>query len=257
MAARDRRPRSRWVKAASVVVLLLAWELAARVIGSEIIIPTPVETFTKLLHLLLTAAFWSDVGATVGRGALGFAISLAAGLVVGVAAGASSLFRSGVGPLLTVLRATPVMSVILLALIWFQTQWVPVFVAFLMVFPIVCGNVIEGVRNVEVNLLRMASVYNIRRRRVILGVYLPSALPYLMAAMTSAVGITWKVVVAAEVLSQPLHAVGTGLQLAKYRLDTAAVFAWTFVAIALTALSEQGREWVDRRIPWRRSSDGN
>lgn len=257
MAEGERRRRSRWVKALSVAALLLIWELVARIIGSQIIIPTPEETVIKLLRLLLTAGFWTDVGATVGRGTLGFAISLAAGLVIGVAAGASATIRSGLAPVLTVLRATPVMSVILLALIWFQTEWVPVFVSFLMVFPIICGNVIEGVRGVDVNLLRMTSVYRIRRRRIILGVYLPSALPYLMAAMTSAVGITWKVVVAAEVLSQPLHAVGTGLQLAKYRLDTAAVFAWTFVAIALTALSEQSLEWIDHRIPWRRSSNGN
>ncbi|HUX21855.1 MAG TPA: ABC transporter, partial [Spirochaetia bacterium] len=78
-----------------------------------------------------------------------------------------------------------------------------------------------------------------------------------VAAMSSAVGITWKVVIAAEVLSQPLHAVGSGLQLSKYRLDTAGVFAWTAVAIVLTALSEQGLELVDRSIPWRRKRDGD
>jgi NitT/TauT family transport system permease protein len=177
--------------------------------------------------------------------------------VLGVAAGASSLARSGISPILTVLRATPVMSVILLALIWFQSNWVPVFVAFLMVFPILCGNTIEGVRNVDRGLLKMAQVYGVRRRRVIAGIYLPSIIPYLLAAMTSAVGITWKVVIAAEVLSQPLHAVGSGLQLAKYRLDTADVFAWTVIAIVLTALSEQGLELVDRSIPWRRNRDGD
>ncbi len=251
------RKRARWIKAVAILSLLLIWEIAARLVGSAIIIPTPENTLLKLAQLLQTGGFWDAVGATIARGLLGFLVSLFTGVIVGVAAGASSIVRSGVSPVLTVLRATPVMSVILLALIWFQSDWVPVFVAFLMVFPILCGNMIEGVRNVDRGLLKMTSIYGIRRRRVIFGVYLPSALPYLMAAMTSAVGITWKVVIAAEVLSQPLHAVGTGLQLSKYRLDTAAVFAWTFVAIALTALSEHALERVNSRLPWRRSDSGN
>lgn len=257
MDRRAARRRSRWVTVGSILVLLVLWEAVARIIGSQIIVPTPAATFIKLVRLLATPSFWTSVAATVSRGVLGFVISLAAGVLVGVAAGASSLIRSGVSPVLTVLRATPVMSVILLALIWFRTDWVPVFVAFLMVFPILCGNVMEGVRNVDVGLLRMAGVYEIPRKRVIAEIYLPSAVPYLIAAMRSAVGITWKVVVAAEVLSQPLHAVGTGLQLSKYRLDTAGVFAWTFVAIALTALSERALEWIERRIPWHRSGNGN
>lgn len=257
MQAGRQQRRSRWAKLLAVLLLLLLWEAAARIVASPIIIPTPAATLVKLFGLLSTASFWGAVGATVGRGVIGFSISFAAAVVVGVAAGASSIVRSGVSPILTVLRATPVMSVILLALIWFQSDWVPVFVAFLMVFPILCGNIIEGVRNVDAGLLRMAEIYGVRRRRIVIEIYLPSAVPYLIAAMTSAVGITWKVIVAAEVLSQPIHAVGTGLQLAKYRLDTAAVFAWTAVAIALTALSEQGLEWIDRRIPWRGTRNGD
>lgn len=257
MSARTRQGRSRWVAVLAVAVLLLIWEAAARIVASPIIIPLPGTTALRLFHLLLSGGFWSAVGATVLRGVVGFSISLVAGIVVGVAAGASSVVRSGVSPILTVLRATPVMSIILLALIWFQSNLVPVFVAFLMVFPILCGNMIEGVRNVDPRLLRMSKVYGVARRRVILEVYLPSAVPYLIAAMTSAVGITWKVVIAAEVLSQPIHAVGTGLQLAKYRLDTADVFAWTFVAIALTAVSEQILDRIDRRVRWRGNRSGN
>ncbi len=257
MADQGRRRRSRWVKAAAIIVLLLVWEGGAHLVGSTIILPTPEATLLALVRLVATSGFWSAVGATVLRGAVGFAVSFIAAVVIGVAAGASSVVRSGVSPLLTLLRATPVMSVILLALIWFQTNSVPVFVAFLMVFPILCGNVIEGVRNVDPGLLKMAKLYRVRRSRVIGGIYLPNTIPYLIAGLSSAVGITWKVVVAAEVLSQPLHAVGSGLQLAKYRLDTASVFAWTAVAVVLTAISEQLIERIDRRIPWRRSLDGD
>ena len=244
------------IKIAAVAFLLVVWEAAALLEHAQIILPSPLETLRKLGILLISEDFWSAVGATVLRGLVGFFISFLAGIAVGIASGASSLIRSAVSPLLTVLRATPVMSVILLALIWFAAGWVPVFVAFLMVFPIVCGNVIEGIRSTDRNLLDMARVYLIPQRRVVSGIYLPSIVPYLVAALSTSLGITWKVVIAAEVLSQPLHAVGTGLELAKYRLDTAEVFAWTAVAILLSALSEGALGWAERRIPWRRDSVG-
>jgi NitT/TauT family transport system permease protein len=48
----------------------------------------------------------------------------------------------------------------------------------------------------------------------------------------------WKVVVAAEVLVQPLFALGTGMQRAKAALDTAELFSWTVAAVIAAALSE-------------------
>lgn len=247
----------RWAKVGVVLLLLLLWEVAARVVASPIILPGPLATGERLARLALESGFYRAVGATVLRGLLGFSISLGAAVLLGVAAGVSRLVRTSLAPVLTVLRATPVMSVILLALIWFRTSWVPVFVAFLMVFPILCGNVTEGVRNVDRRLVHMAGVYGVRGMRIVREVYLPATVPYLVAGMSSAVGITWKVIVAAEVLSQPFHAIGSGLELAKYRLDTAAVFAWTIVAIVLTAWSERAVAWAERRVPWRRQVDAD
>lgn len=50
--------------------------------------------------------------------------------------------------------------------------------------------------------------------------------------------MVWKVVIAAEVLTLPKHGIGKALQLAQIQLETSKVFAWTIVAIILTALSD-------------------
>ncbi len=252
------RKRGSWiVKAGAIAALIAIWEAASLIVHEQIILPSPWVTALDLEKLFVSPSFWAAVGTTVLRGFAGFVISCGAGVIVGIAAGALSAIRSAVAPLLTVLKATPVMSVILLALIWFAAGWVPVFVAFLMVFPIVCGNIIEGIRNADRNLLAMCAVYRIPRRRIVSSLYLPSVFPYLIAAMSTSLGLTWKVVIAAEVLSQPLHAIGTGLALAKFRLDTADVFAWTVVAIVLSALSEGALGWAERKIPWRRQLLGD
>jgi NitT/TauT family transport system permease protein len=249
--------RSLTVKIGAAIVLLLIWEGVSLAEHSAIILPSPLQTLVSLIALVTTVDFWASVGATIARGAAGFAISFLCGLCLGVAAGINTTLRNAISPLLTVVRSTPVMSVILIALIWFAAGWVPVFVAFLMVFPIICGNVMEGIRTADPKLLDMARIYRVPRARTIGEVYLPSVVPYVVAAVSTSLGITWKVVIAAEVLSQPIRAVGTGLELAKYRLDTAEVFAWTAVAIVLSALSESLLGFAERRIPWRVESLGN
>jgi len=253
---RPGRRRNPWISLAAVAIILLIWELGSLAFGSPIILPSPPETVVGLAKLFASAGFWEAVGATVLRGLAGFLLSCLCGTVIGGLAGYSRTARGFVNPFLTVIRSTPVMSVILLALIWFRTDAVPVFVGFLMGFPIICGNIVEGVQAVDRALLEMARAYRVSPLRIVTGIHLPSVFPYFIAGVSTALGITWKVVVAAEVLSQPVHAIGTGLALAKYRLDTAEVFAWTVVAILLSAASDALLLLVDRQIPWRNRFDG-
>ncbi|MCR4400245.1 MAG: ABC transporter permease, partial [Syntrophomonadaceae bacterium] len=129
----------------SVLVLILIWKLLSLMIGAEIILPAPESTVRDLLSVVRSPDFWPSVGATVARGLIGFLVSCLGGIAVGLLAGFNSLAFWMLQPLLTVIRSTPVMAVILLALIWFQTEMVPIFVSFLMAFPIMCSNTIEGI----------------------------------------------------------------------------------------------------------------
>jgi NitT/TauT family transport system permease protein len=151
-------------------------------------------------------------------------------------------------PWVTVIKATPVMSVIILAIIWFRTDTVPIFVTFLMIFPIIYGNVVAGIRNVDRHLLEMARIYKVKIYRIIGELYLPSILPYLLAGASTAIGITWKVIIASEILSQPKFAIGTNLMLGKIELATAQVVAWTVVAIIISFLFEYLLKILENRL---------
>jgi len=71
-------------------------------------------------------------------------------------------------------------------------------------------------------------------------------------------GLTWKVVIAGEVLAQPLHGIGTGMFQAKLYLETGEVFAWTVCAIVLSAVTEGLLNLVTKRLPGRkRTSHGD
>ncbi len=232
----------------SVLVLIFVWEGLSRLIGQEILLPSPGQTFLQLINILLSLSFWETIAATIGRGLLGFAISLFLGIVLGMLAGFSRPVFWLLQPWNTVLKTTPVMSVIILAIIWFQTDIVPVFVSLLMIFPIIYGNVVAGIRNVDPLLLEMARLYKVRNSRIIFELFLPSIRPYVLAGASTAMGLTWKVIIASEILSQPGFSIGSKLMIAKINLQTAQVFAWTVVAIVISFFFENLLQMIEKKF---------
>ena len=240
--------RNSLLSAASILALLLVWKLLAVYWNQELIMPSPETTLVTMWQVIQTDGFWQSVGYTLGRGLLGFVISCAVGVLAGFAAGFSPAVMWLLQPWVTVIRTIPVMSVIILAIIWFRTDIVPIFVTFLMIFPIIYSNVLSGIKNIDNRLLEMAHIYRVRPRRIMTELYFPAILPYLMAGASNAMGITWKVIIAAEILSQPRFAIGTNLMVAKIDLETARVFAWTAVAIAISFVLEYGLNTLENRL---------
>jgi NitT/TauT family transport system permease protein len=240
------------VIAVSALALVAAWRIAAAAVGAPIILPTPGATAVAVASVLRSRGFLLAVSSTAVRGLLAFGLSFAAGLLAGVAAARSRVVEGALQPFLMVVRSTPIMAVILIAMIWFKTGAVPVFVGFLVGFPIVFSSVVEGIRSVDPDLTEMARAYGVAGLRLVRHVSLPALVPFLLGAASSGLGLTWRVVVGAEILSQPLHAVGTALQTSQARLETASVFAWTIVAIVLGGAAELGLRALLHLVPWRR-----
>lgn len=233
--------------ALGAAAVLGIWALAAHAIASEIVLPSPLRVAQSAAALFPTSTFLVALQATFLRGLASFGISMAAGIAVGLACGLSATLAYAMAPALTLIRATPVLAIILLALIWFPSGVVPVFVAVLMAFPVVVGDVRQGVRSADPKLLEMARLFSLRKRDRLRTIYVPALAPHLLSASHSALGLCWKVVVAGEVLSQPAKALGTGMNRARIELETAEVFAWTFAGILLCALTDAAFKLFRRR----------
>lgn len=208
--------------------------------GKELILPPPERVFAEALVLYPSPRFLAALLGTFLRGLAAFGVSILAGAAAGLAAGLSPLVEAALAPLLTMIRATPVLALILVALLWFPSGAVPVFAAFLMAFPVMATSAAEGARAADPRLLEMARLFRVPRAAVFRKVRLPAAAPHLLAGAKSALGLSWKVVVAGEVLSQPLRALGTGMQDARVLLETPRVLAWAAATVALCGLTE----WV-------------
>ena len=233
--------------AAGLVLLILAWEAAALVMGKEIVLPSPARVMGAALKLYPTQRFLSDLGATFLRGLAAFGLSASIGIAAGLAASLRPLFGAALAPILTVIRATPVLALVLIALLWFPAGIVPIFTAFLMAFPIMATSAAEGALATDPRLLEMARLFSVPRREILLKLRLPSAAPFLISGARSALGLSWKVVVAGEILSQPPRALGTGMQYSRLLLESASVFAWALAAVALCGLTEWAFAIASRR----------
>ncbi len=231
----DRLLRRRWLSLVlSAAVILALWQGLAVAIDSPLILPLPRQTLEALVENLGQPLFWQHVGATACRSLAAFVISVVAGSLLGAAAGVSRSFRNLLELPLAVIRATPVVSFILLALFWLGSSLVPVFVAVLMSLPVMIASVEAGILSRDQQLLDCCRSYSLSRRQLIRHLYLPSCKSYFFSGSLSAFGLSWKVVAAGEVLSLPRRAAGTLLQSAKVHLETAQVFAVTLVLVCLS-----------------------
>lgn len=225
------------------------WTLCAALVDRELLLPTPLAAGRALLALAGTGEFWRALLWSLGRTLLGFLLGSALGTGLGVLTAALPWGDLLLSPALRAVRTVPVVSFILLLYFWLPTGQVPAAVSALMALPVVWRAARQGVAAADPQLVELAAAYRLSPWRTLTHVYLPAALPALSAGWETALGLSWKSGVAAEVLCQPKWAIGSGLQVSKAYLDAPGLFAWTGSIILLSLATEWGLRILLRR--WR------
>jgi NitT/TauT family transport system permease protein len=240
--------KKQYLSFASVVFMLIVWKILAWHFNSDFVIPHPENTLATTVSLFGQKSFMLVVGATILRGLIGFILSLVLGVGIGILAGISPNFDAFLKPILVTIRSTPVIAIILLALIWLSPNSVPVFIAFLTMFPFICTNVIDGIKSVDHHLIEMAIIYKIPKKRIVKEVHIPAIMPFIISGASSAMGIGWRAIIIGEVLSQPKFGIGTVMQAAQTFLLVDTVIAWTIIAVLTSYIFEKAIRWSERKI---------
>ena len=223
---------------AGIFFLLLVWELAARFFGSIIILPGPLPVVKHFYRLIFTRRFLLALWGSFHRVFGGMVIAVPLGLVAGIVSGLEKRVHAFLKPVFSVISSTPVISVILILFLFLGSDRTPVFTAFLMIFPIISANVIEGINSTDPKLKELFVSFRMNRRETLKYLYIPSLAPFILGGLHSSLSLSWKVVVSAEVIVQPLRSLGTGMQNAKANLETPELFAWTATIVIAAAFSQ-------------------
>ncbi|MBN2898823.1 MAG: ABC transporter permease subunit [Clostridia bacterium] len=219
------------------------WTLISQRV-SGFYLPSPYETGNTLIALFITKETYVIIGLSLLRVLIGLFFAIVLGVSTGIMAGVFNGFYRFLQPVLVAIKSTPVVSFIVLALIYMKSSYVPSFCGALLCYPVIYYNVIEGYRTVDTQLINMSKVYHVPMKRQLMKLYLPSMAPYIFAGVLTSIGIAWKGTIAAEVISVLNHSIGYEIYNGKIYLDTAAVFAWTIIIIACSLTIEKSTKHI-------------
>ncbi len=234
-------------KVRKIIILLAwvaAWHIGALAVDNSILLVTPLQAMGELVSMLGDSGFYLAVGLSLLRIGSGFLAGFGAAVLLAALSFCHALVEEFLSPVMTLLKAVPVASFVVLLLIWWGSDFLSVAICFVVVLPNIYINMLEGLKNADRLLLEMAQVFCLSGKNKFFYIYRPAIAPFLFGSMKISLGMCWKSGVAAEVIGTPAHSIGEGLYLSKIYLNTAGVFAWTAVVILMSVLFEKLILWM-------------
>lgn len=244
------RQKKRWSVKSVLIILfwLVVWEVADRVVDNRIILAGPIHIVQALAKQIQQDDFWMICGASFLRIAAGFLLSFVGGFLLAVLCYRFKLLRDFLEPVMTLLKTVPMVSFVIMLLIWVGNQALTIYLSFLIVLPLIYTNTLAGFLNVDPEMLEMAETFRLSRWKKFLYIYRPSFMPFLISSCRVALGMSWKSGIMAEVLATPKPSIGREMYAAKSYLQTANLLAWTVVVIVLSMLFEKAFLFLLRRL---------
>lgn len=217
---------------------LAVWQAIAMAVNLELLLPTPLRVVKTWYQLVKTNEFWMSSVFTLLRVLVGFLLGVVFGAGLGFITAKFKTVSEVFSPVLHIIKSTPVASFVILALIFIKTDYLPVFVSFLVVVPMVWETTKNSILNIDKKLLEMADIFSLSKLKRLLYITIPSIFPQFITTCVTALGFSWKSGVAAEVISLPEISLGKLLYNSKIMFETAEVFSITATTIILSVIFE-------------------
>jgi len=233
---KNKKHIEKWI---AITLALGLWQITAMTVGQDLLLVSPLKVAGRFCSFVREADFWKTVGFSMERIVGGFLLAFLLGNLLAILAGRFSFAESLLWPYVITIKSVPVASFIIISLIWLKGEQLSVFISFLMVFPVIYSNVLEGIKSTDPKLLEMARLFRMDWGRKLLYIYLPAVRPYLTAACSVSLGMAWKSGVAAEVIGVINGSVGEKLYESKIYLMTADLLTWTVVIVLVSILFEK------------------
>jgi len=201
------RPRRRAL--VSYVVLLAVWQLGATSghwLGRPLPwlgnLPAPTAVLASWRHLVFDSGYWSSWVVSLTRVLGGFTAAVLVGIPFGLLMALGPRFRAATFPVFELLRPIPPLAWVPASIIFWPTQELSIdFVIFLGAFYTIVINVLGGAEAVDGRLIQVARSMGASSGNVFRRIILPGVLPSILVGMEVSIGVTWEVVVAAEMIS--------------------------------------------------------
>ena len=240
-------------RAASLLVVLAAWEVAAWLAHSRLF-PGAGAVLTTLVDEAVRGDLLHHLGATLARVTIAFTLAMALGTAIGLAMGrsraADTLLDSGVVLLLNL----PALVIAVLLYVWLGlTEDAAISAVALCKLPTVVVTLREGARTLDRDLADMARSFHLGVWRTLRHVILPQLSPFFLVASRTGLALIWKIVLVVELLGRP-DGIGYAIQVFFQLFDVRRLIAYALAFVAVVLAVEWGvLQPLERRLArWRR-----
>jgi NitT/TauT family transport system permease protein len=239
-----------------VISLLAIWELACVALHVPVfVLPRPSQVTVSLYNQF--GPIIDNSWTTLLRTLLGFAIAVVLGVVLGLAIGSSRLVYRGLYPVLVGFNSIPKVAVVPVFVIWFGIGTIPaVLTAFLVSFFPIAVNVATGLATIEPELLDVMRSLGAKKRKILMKVGLPRAMPYFFASLKVAITLAFVGTIISETVAAN-KGIGYLMMAATANFDTPLVFAGLFVIAVMGIVMYALFAIVEQRMTfWAKRGDG-
>jgi NitT/TauT family transport system permease protein len=198
-----------WRGIVAVIVFLALWEAGSRSQAwfgfafpwvSQV--PPPTAVAKEMFRLIQEPSFWNSTYLSTLRVFEGFFAAMVVGIPLGLGMAVSRVFYGITFPVFEVLRPIPPLAWVPASIIFWPTQELSIaFVTFLGAFFTIVINVIGGAQSIDLRYFQAARSMGSSNWDIFRRIILPGVLPSIVVGATVGVGLTWTVVVAAEMIS--------------------------------------------------------
>ena len=227
---------------------LTVWEISAQLINIPLILPSALSVLKSLFRIITSPRFYKIVLLSFLRIVLGFMLGALLGTAISFLTHYLTPIRAIISPFMTVVRATPVASFIMVIWLMMGSSLAPTAITVLMVMPIVWQNLTNGFNAVSRELDEVCSVFEIGFTKRFLLLVLPTLIGYLIPALVSSAGLAWKAGIAAEIIAYTNNSIGKEIFNAKNYLESADMLAWTAIVVIISLIFERLISHVGRRF---------
>jgi len=222
----------------SLTIFFILWEMGYRTFG-DLVLPPVLDTFSMFFSYLNDPEVLTNMAITMKRIFFGLSLSIFLASVLGVVAGLVKPLSYMLSPIITIMLGMPSIAWIVLAMIWFgMGNPTVIFVVFVATFPIIFLGSFAGMQSVDKELLVMADSFNLSLKTKLLNIYFPHIFSFIFPAWLTAIGLSWKIVIMAELISSD-DGIGSLLAMARSHIDTTSVMALLMLMVSLLIVFER------------------
>ena len=225
-----------------IILVALFWLLLYHIlyiyINNDIYIPSMLAILKEIASIFTDKETLIDILYTLYRMLIASSISILAGVIIAIICASKTYIFEFIKPAMAILKTTPSIVMILIALIWFDAESLPVIICIAMCLPIMFSNIVYGIIDIDKVYLDFAKVYNIKKKNVYRYLYTSLLKPHFISGVNTIIGISFKLIIATEILAQPDYGIGKRIYDSKLYIKTDDMLAWTVVVIVVSLVIE-------------------